>query len=172
MRYAGIDSCDLCNGNNIGMSLYVQGCNAHCKNCFNPETWDFNGGKEWTRETESDFLSSVERPYIKRVSFLGGEPLADENIQNVLYLICLIKKMYPDKQIWVYTGFEYEYILNRLKVDETSLQLFSNIDYLVDGRYIDRLHSSTIPFRGSKNQRIINVQESLKQNKIVLYKED
>ena len=172
MRYAGIDKCDLCNGNDIGMSLYVQGCNAHCKNCFNPETWDFNGGKEWTRETESDFLNSVERPYIKLVSFLGGEPLADENIQNVLYLICLIKKMYPDKQIWVYTGFTYEEIISMSKKKPIYKEFLKKIDVLVDGKFILSQRNLDLLFRGSENQRLIDIPKTLKANKIVLFDEE
>ena len=159
MRYAGIDKCDLCNGNDIGMSLYVQGCNAHCENCFNPETWDFNGGEEWTDEIENEFFTFVNRPYIKRVSFLGGEPLAPENIEKVSMLITNLKRMYPEKQIWVYTGYDFKYLKmcipcipsGKLINLETIL---NTIDYLVDGRYVDALHDAALAFRGSSNQII------------------
>lgn len=149
MRYAGIDYCDLCNGNDIGMSLYVQGCDAHCYNCFNPETWDFNGGKAWDKETEKTFFNSIKRPYIKRITILGGEPMSDINITKVLSLVSNIKKLYPQKQIWIYTGFKLDELFNKYNKDN-----FNNVDYIVDGRYVDSLHTRTIPFRGSSNQNI------------------
>lgn len=181
MRYAGIDKCDLCNGNDIGTSLYVQGCNAHCFNCFNPETWSFDGGMEWTEEIETQFIESINKGYIKRISFLGGEPLAEQNLQKISDLITTIKSKYPNKDIWVYTGYEYEDLINKIHSlespipvikDGSATYLFSilkKIDYLVDGRYVDRLRNPALPFRGSENQRIINVQRSLFTNQIVLY---
>lgn len=105
IRYAQIRSLDLSNGEGIGVALFVQGCNFHCKNCFNPETWDFNGGKEWTQEVKNKFLELANRPYIKRISILGGEPLADENIDDVLDLVNKIRHSLPKKTIWLYTGY-------------------------------------------------------------------
>ena len=100
MRYAQIRNMDISNGENIGVSLFVQGCRFKCKNCFNKETWDFSGGKEWTKEIESKFFELIDRPYIKRISILGGEPLADENAEEVLNLIKEIKGRFPTKDIW------------------------------------------------------------------------
>ena len=165
MRYAGIDKCDLCNGLDIGTSLYVQGCHAHCKNCFNPETWDFNGGKQWTMEIEEEFFSYISNPYIKRVTILGGEPLAEENVNFVANLVEKIRNLYPEKCIWVYTGKRFLDVLEALKENnkedffsdtyiDSLARILRTVDYVVDGEYIDELHSSTIPFRGSTNQKI------------------
>lgn len=117
IRYAQIRSLDLSNGEGVGVALFVQGCHFHCLNCFNPETWDFNGGKEWTEETKEKFLRLVDRPYIKRVSLLGGECLAEENLDDVLDLVTEINDRYntshdrirlssPQKSIWLYTGYK------------------------------------------------------------------
>lgn len=163
MKYADIDKCEMCNGNDIGTTLFVQGCPYHCRNCFNPETWDFNGGKEWTEEIEQNFIKSIDKPYIKRVSFLGGEPLANENAAQVLRLISIIKRLYPDKKIWVYSGNIFENL-------KTTYDL-SQIDYIVDGLYMDNLRDVTLAFRGSLNQRIIDVKKSLMTNRTELYKE-
>jgi anaerobic ribonucleoside-triphosphate reductase activating protein len=163
MKYADIDKCEMCNGNDIGTTLFVQGCPYHCRNCFNPETWDFNGGKEWTEEVEQNFIKSIDKPYIKRVSFLGGEPLANENAAQVLRLISIIKRLYPDKKIWVYSGNIFENL-------RTTYDL-SQIDYIVDGLYMDNLRDVTLAFRGSLNQRIIDVKKSLMTNRTELYKE-
>lgn len=177
MRYAGIDRCDLCNGLNIGTSLYVQGCNQHCPNCFNPETWDFEGGKEWNEETKNQFFASLDRPYIKRVTILGGEPLAAENICDVYSIILSIKEKYPDKKIWLYTGktinelnfslafsgligFDYDWYYN---------SIIKLCDVIVDGAYIDELRDLSLPFRGSSNQRLIDVKNSIKAKRVILY---
>lgn len=212
MRYAQIRSMDISNGEGVGVSLFVQGCdrNPHCKNCFNSETWDFNGGKEWTKETKNKFMKLIDRPYIKRISILGGEPLAEQNLDDVLYLIKKIREKYPisqnpnsenigksraledenskeirisfpEKTIWLYTGYnfdllkfqynEFKYTPFAVNADEwlTRWEIISNIDVLVDGEYIDEQKDLTLKFRGSKNQRVIDVKESLKQGKVVLY---
>ncbi len=163
MKYADIDKCEMCNGNNIGATLFVQGCPYHCKNCFNPETWDFNGGKEWTNEVEQEFLEFVSKPYIKRVSFLGGEPLAKENADQVLRIISIIKNKYPNKKIWVYSGNYFENL-------KTMYDL-AQIDYIVDGLFMDNLKDITLAFRGSLNQRIIDVKKSLSTNQTQLLKD-
>lgn len=149
MRYALMRSMDISNGTFVGVSLFVQGCRFHCKNCFNPETWSFNGGKEWTQETKNKFLKLVDKPYIKRVSILGGEPLVEENVDGVVDLMKTIKEMFPDKEIWVYTGYPIEDIKQRGLDD-----VLKYADVIVDGRYIDELRDITIKLRGSKNQRI------------------
>ena len=177
MRYASIRSLDVSNGENIGVSLFVQGCPFMCKNCFNPETWDFNGGKEWTEETEQEFLKLIDRPYIKRVSILGGEPLADKNLDCVLKLIEKIR-LFSDKTIWLYSGYTWEEIwkyelgnvyINNFNADFLRQAIVSKCDVFIDGRYIDSQKDITFKWRGSKNQRVIDIQESLKQNKVVLY---
>ena len=185
MRYAGIDKCDLCNGLDIGTSLYVQGCNRHCLNCFNPETWDFNGGKEWNEETKKQFLALVDRPYIHRISFLGGEPLAYENLPDVYDLVKEIKEKYPNKKIWLYTGYtlgcgvdKQGYLLGDFANADIGWdngllrnQIIRLCDVIVDGAYIDELRNLSLPFRGSSNQRLIDVKETIKNKEITLWKE-
>ena len=163
MRYASIRTFDVTNGNGIGVALFTQGCLFHCKNCFNKETWDLDGGKEWNKEIEDKFIELIERPYIKRVSFLGGEPLLERNIEDLEKLFKRIKDNYPEKKIWLYSGNTYEAILSRNK------ELLSYIDILVDGLYKDELRDLRLPYRGSSNQRVIDVQKSLKESKIILY---
>lgn len=177
MRYAQIRSMDISNGEGVGVSLFIQGCPFHCKNCFNSETWDFNGGKEWTEKTKNKFMELIDRPYIKRVSFLGGECLADQNLDEVLKLVKQIRISFPKKTIWLYSGYSYSEIfrgqssclsqegLNNFKRRE----IISNVDVLVDGEYIDEQKDLSLKFKGSKNQRVIDVKQSLAQNKVVLY---
>lgn len=181
MRYAQIRSMDISNGEGVGVSLFVQGCPFHCKNCFNSETWDFNGGKEWTEETKNKFMELIDRPYIKRVSLLGGECLAEQNLDEVLSLIKEIRISYPEKTIWLYTGYnfdllnskynEYKYTSFAANADEwlTRWEIISNVDVLVDGEYIDEQKDLTLKWQGSKNQHVIDVKQSLAQNKMVLY---
>lgn len=172
MRYAQITPFEICNGKGAGVSLFVQGCHFHCKGCFNKEAWDFNGGKEWAQEIEDKFFELINRPYIKRVSILGGEPLADENVHGVFELITKLKIEFPDKDIWVYTGYQLENIINNsVQNTETTLRkkVVEMCDILVDGRYIEEQKDLTLKFAGSKNQRLIDMQRTLKENKIVLY---
>lgn len=184
MRYAQIRSMDISNGEGVGVSLFVQGCPFHCFNCFNSETWDFNGGKEWTEEIKDKFMKIIDRPYIKRVSFLGGECLAEQNLDVVLDLIKEISISYPEKTIWLYTGFEWDQIMdikviqpifsckdleNKIQNVLKRQEIIKQCDVLVDGEYIDEQKDITLKWRGSKNQRVIDVKQSLAQNKVVLY---
>lgn len=168
MRYSQIIPFDVCNGEGIGLSLFVQGCRFYCKGCFNSETWNFNGGKEWDEEIKNKFFELIGRPYIKRISILGGEPLADENISEIYNLISEIKKRFPNKNIWLYTGYEWNEITTE---PNKRYHIISKCDVIVDGKYIEEQRDITLPFRGSKNQRIIDVKKSLEKNEIVLYKE-
>ncbi len=170
---------DISNGEGVGISLFVQGCNNHCFNCFNPETWDFNGGKEWTEEVENQFLELANKPYIKRISILGGEPLAEENLSDVLRLVNKIRILYPDKTIWLYTGYTWEEIIefdahgySNINDIKRIRQIISQCDVVVDGRYIDSLRDVSLHWKGSSNQRVIDVQKSLKQGEIILYEND
>ena len=183
MRYAQIRSMDISNGEGVGVSLFVQGCPFHCKNCFNSDTWDFNGGKEWTEEIKDKFMKLIDRSYIKRVSFLGGECLADQNLDEVLKLVKQIRNSYPDKTIWLYTGFEWNSLMSKIcqptfpdkdferiiEIHKKRKEIISNVDVLVDGEYIDEQKDLSLKFRGSKNQRVIDVKQSLAQNKVILY---
>ena len=181
MRYAQIRSMDVSNGEGVGVSLFVQGCPFHCKNCFNSETWDFNGGKEWTEKTKNKFMELIDRPYIRRISILGGEPLAEQNLDEVLSLIKEIRILYPEKTIWLYTGYNFDLLKSQYdeykctpfaaSADEwlTRWKIISNVDVFVDGEYIDEQKDLTLKFRGSKNQHVIDVKQSLSQKKMVLY---
>ena len=177
MRYSSMRNLDISNGEGVGVSLFVQGCPFHCFGCFNSDTWDFNGGKEWTEETKNKFLKLIDRPYIKRVSFLGGECLAEQNLNEILSLIQEIRISFPEKTIWLYTGYSYSEIfrgqssclsqegLNNFKRRE----IIKLCDVVVDGEYIDEQKDLALKFRGSKNQHVIDVKQSLAQNKMVLY---
>lgn len=179
MNYAQMRSMDISNGEGIGVSLFVQGCDFHCKNCFNSETWDFLKGQEWNEKTKNQFLKLVEKPFIQRVSILGGEPLHPENVQNVLKIVDEIRVSYPTKNIWLYTGYTWEQIMYPIVTDDLNFErdciikarkeLVSKCDVLIDGRYVDKLRDVSLHWRGSSNQRVINVQETLKQNKIILW---
>lgn len=183
MRYAQIRSMDISNGEGVGVSLFVQGCPFHCKNCFNSDTWDFNGGKEWTEEIKDKFMELINRPYIKRVSFLGGECLAEQNLDEVLKLTQQIRISFPEKSIWLYTGFRIEDIVTRKQYEDIweipndpsniwskRWDIISNyVNVLVDGEYIDKQKDLSLKWRGSKNQRVIDMNQTCIQNKIILY---
>lgn len=143
----------------------MQGCPFRCYNCFNPETWDFNSGKKWTEDIEKQFIKLADKPYIKRVSILGGEPLADQNVQDVLNLVNKIRLLLPDKTIWVYTGYTWEQCLKH----PVRKEIVYKCDIIVDGRYINELRNITLSWRGSSNQRVIDVKQSLRENKVILY---
>ena len=186
MRFASMRNLDISNGEGVGVSLFVQGCDRHCFNCFNPDTWDFNGGKEWTEETKNKFIKLIDRPYINRISVLGGEPLAEQNLDEVLSLIKEIRISFPEKTIWLYTGFRWEELIMydsynsfiplevNLRKDIYELytkrhQIIELCNIVVDGEYIDEQKDLSLRFRGSKNQRVIDVKQSLAKNKVVLY---
>lgn len=153
MRYASIRDFDISNGEDIGVSLFVQGCHFHCPNCFNQSTWDFNGGKEFTIETMRHLIKLMDRPYIKRFTLLGGEPLAPENIETSKEILRVIKETYPNKQIWLFTGYVMENIPDK--------SILKYVDVLVDGPYKHELRDLSLAFRGSSNQRIIKKEEFL-----------
>ena len=155
MRYAKIDSCEITNGKHVGLSLYVQGCDFHCKGCFNQSTWDFNGGREWTRNTEAYLLNLCSRDYIKRLSVLGGEPMHPLNADVVIDIMKKFKVLYPEKEIWMWTGYIYENIPNK------DVLLYA--DYIIDGQFDINQKDLTLEFRGSRNQRLINVKEKEKE---------
>lgn len=163
MRYAQMRTMDISNGEGIGVTLYTSGCRFHCKNCFNSELWDINAGKEWNTEAKEQFLALADHDYISRISILGGEPFIDENLLSLEALVKDIKARYPDKKIWIYSGYSFEELLDR------SYETLKYVDIIVDGRYIDELRDMNLKFRGSSNQRVIDVQESLKQKEVICY---
>ena len=161
MRYAQIRSLDISNGEGVGIALYTQGCRFHCKNCFNSELWDYTKGKEWSFEVEDYLVSLLSRDYVDRISFLGGEPLSDENLEDLDNLLNRIRRECPSKKIWMYTGYTYEAIKDRLSY------ILKNVDVLVDGLYVDELRDLKLEFRGSSNQRVIDVQNTIKCNEVI-----
>ena len=177
MRYAKIEEYEVSNGHLGGQSLYVQGCRFRCPHCFNPETWDFNGGKEWTPEVEDKFIELASRPYIKRISLLGGECLADENLDGVLNLINRFRLLMPEKTIWIYTGFKFgeifrgspSYLSTKVYNNVKRRRIIEQCDVMIDGKYIDLQRNLSLKWRGSENQRVINVKETLQQRKVILY---
>ena len=163
MRYNKIRKMDISDGPGVRVSIFMQGCDFNCKNCFNQETHDFNGGKEFTDETIERVLDLCKEDYVEGLSILGGEPMNPTNIGGTTKLAKAFKERYPNKNLWAWTGYTYE---NYLK-DKTILNY---LDVVVDGQYKDELHDPTLDWRGSSNQRVINVKESLNQNKVVLEK--
>ena len=163
MRYAKIDKFEIVNGEDVGISVYTYGCIFHCKNCFNSELWDLDRGEIWTDDTTDYLISLVKSSNISRVSFLGGEPLLDRNINELKKVLKRLREEFPKIQIWVYSGYTYEQIKDRDLYD-----LLSYIDILVDGRYVDELRDYTLKFRGSSNQRVIDINKSIQQDKIIL----
>lgn len=173
MHYADIKKYDIANGPGVRVSLFVSGCTLHCKGCFNANAWDFNYGKEFTEETIEEILEALNKEYISGITVLGGDPFEPSNQKGVLPLIRRIKKELPDKSIWFFSGyyFDKEILGKMCKENEFTKELISYIDVMVDGRFeIDKL-DITLKFRGSRNQRIINVKESLKQDKVILCEE-
>ena len=166
MKYAQIREMDVTNGNGIGVALFTQGCPYHCKNCFNPETWDFDKGTDWTKETENKIIELLKPEYITRLTILGGEPLIERNIEPLIALLKRVKGIYPDKQVWLYTGGDFEVLEGLYE------EIFQYIDILVDGRYIDDLRDYKLKWRGSSNQRIIDVQASLKSGDVIFSPEN
>lgn len=166
MKYAQIREMDVTNGSGIGVALFTQGCPYHCKNCFNPETWDFDKGTDWTEETENNIIELLKPEYITRLSILGGEPLIERNIAPLTALLKRVKSVYPDKQVWLYTGGDFEVLEGLYE------EIFQYIDILIDGRYIDDLRDYKLKWRGSSNQRIIDVQASLKSGDVVFSPEN
>lgn len=160
MRYNLIRKMDISDGPGVRVSIFMQGCGFHCKNCFNTETWDFDGGQEFTDNTIKEVLDLCGQGHIKGLSILGGEPLHPRNIEGTTMLAKAFKEKYPEKNLWVWSGFKFD-------EDLKGKEVLNYIDVLVDGQYKDELHDFTLKWRGSSNQRVIDVQKSLKENQIV-----
>ena len=171
LNYANIKWYDIANGPGVRVSLFVSGCRNKCKNCFNPETWDFGYGQPFTPEIEEKILKAMEPEYIRGFTLLGGEPFEPENTEVLVPFMRRMRKMYPEKSLWCFTGYDYERdLLTGKKGDhDTVLKLLRCLDVLVDGRFVEELKDLNLRFRGSSNQRIILVKESLKKDEIVLW---
>ncbi len=171
MNYADIKKYDIANGPGVRVSLFVSGCTHHCPGCFNPETWDFNFGKPFDSEVINEIVEALQPGYIHGLSLLGGEPFEYNNQMALLPLLKEVKARFPQKDIWCYTGYDFEKdLLDTMcpKWEETK-QMLSYIDILVDGEFIEAKKDLALRFRGSSNQRIIKVQDSLAANKVIIW---
>lgn len=164
MRYNKIRKMDISNGPGVRVSVFMQGCVFNCKNCFNPETHDFNGGKEFTDETIEHILDLCDKEFIVGLSILGGEPIHPKNIEGTTKLAKAFKERFPKKTLWTWSGFLFDR-------DLKDKEVMKYVDVLVDGQYKDELHDFRLEWRGSSNQRVIDVQKSLKKGEVVLYTE-
>ena len=171
MNYADIKVADVANGKGVRVSLFVSGCTHHCKGCFNSQAWDFNYGKEFTEEDINRIINELDHPYIAGLSLLGGEPLEHVNQKGILPLLKRFKEKFPDKNVWCYSGytFDKDIVGNMFNKWPETKEVMSYIDVLVDGKFEEDKKDLNLKFRGSSNQRIIDVQKSLKENKVILY---
>jgi anaerobic ribonucleoside-triphosphate reductase activating protein len=175
MNYGTIKRCDIANGPGVRTSLFVSGCTHHCKGCFQPETWNFEYGTPYTKETETILLDSLKPSYVKGFTVLGGEPFEPANQRVLVKLLKKIREEYPDLNIWVYTGYLYEELVGLVEGTgrarcEVTDEMLSYLEGLVDGEFMEDKKDISLSFRGSSNQRVINVQESLKEKHIILIK--
>ena len=164
MRYNSIRKMDISNGPGVRVSIFMQGCHFHCKGCFNEETWDFNGGKEFTDETINRVLELASADYIVGLSILGGEPMHPKNIDGTTKLAKAFKEKYPDKSLWAWSGFLYD-------KDLSDKEVMKYLDVLVDGTFKIDLFNPSLKWKGSSNQRVIDVQKSRKAKKVILFEE-
>lgn len=158
MQYAGIIKNDIAAGEGVNVTFFTQGCPKRCEGCHNPETWDFDGGKEFTSDTLNDILFSLSANGVQRnFSIMGGEPMASENLFITAMLINTVREKYPDVKIYLWSGYTYEELLNR--TEQRVEWILNNIDFLIDGPYIQAERDITLAMRGSRNQKIIDMRE-------------
>ncbi len=170
MYFGNIKYYDIANGEGVRTSLFVSGCTHHCKGCFNPETWDFCYGKPYTQETEDEIIKSLDNDFINGLTLLGGEPLEPANQKALLPLVKRVKESFPNKTIWCYSGYllDSELLAPSRANAPWTREFLSYIDILVDGEFKLELKDITLRFKGSSNQRVIDVQKSLKEGKVIL----
>lgn len=161
MNYAAIKKTDIANGPGVRVSLFVSGCRRHCKGCFNSETWNFNYGNLFGKSTMNEILEALDKEYIEGFSILGGEPFENENKETVYNVIRTVKEKFPQKTIWCYSGFCFE------ELAESSRNILELVDVLVDGPFVEEKKNLRLKFRGSENQRIIDVKKSLEKGETV-----
>ena len=155
---------DISNGPGVRVSIFFQGCEFHCKNCFNPETWNFDKGEEFTDEVIEKVLDLCKEDHIAGLSILGGEPMHPKNIEGTTKLAKAFKEKYPDKTIWAWSGFLFdEYVKDK--------EVVKYLDVLVDGQFVDELRNPTLKWKGSANQRVIDIKKSLKNKKVILWED-
>ena len=170
MKYAKIKNTDVANGPGVRVSIFVSGCHHHCEGCFNSEAWDFNYGNDFTEDTIQEIIEAMNHDYITGLSLLGGEPFELINQKGLLPLLKKVKEVYPEKTIWAYSGFLYDE-LKEMDYPETK-EILSLIDVLVDGKFVESLKDPNLYFRGSSNQRVIDMKKTLKSKKIVLHEKN
>lgn len=170
MNYGNIKYNDIANGEGVRVSLFVSGCTHHCKNCFNKETWDFNYGKPFTEKEEDAIIKALAPSHINGLTLLGGEPMEPANQKALLPLVKKVRQLYPNKTIWCYSGylFDKELLSQSRAFCPWTRELLSQIDVLVDGKFVDELKDITLRFKGSSNQRVIDVKQSLATGRVVL----
>jgi len=161
MRYNLVRKMDISNGPGVRVSVFMQGCEFHCKNCFNAETWDFKGGKEFTDETIEAIINLCKQEHITGLSILGGEPMHPVNIEGTTELARVFKEESPEKNLWIWTGYLFD-------KDLKGKEVLNYADVIVDGQYVDDLHDPTLKWKGSSNQRVIDVKKSIESKEVVL----
>ncbi|MCH5211273.1 MAG: anaerobic ribonucleoside-triphosphate reductase activating protein [Oscillospiraceae bacterium] len=161
MNYSAIKKNDIANGPGVRVSLFVSGCRRHCKNCFNPETWNFYNGNPFDKNVMDELMRALDREYIAGFTILGGEPFEEENKGTVYHIIRTIRGKFPDKSIWCYSGFTFE------ELKETSINILEMLDVLVDGPFVEEKKNLRLRFRGSENQRLIDMKKTLATGSVV-----
>ena len=177
LYYSGIEPCDVLNGEGFRTVIWVSGCSMGCKGCFNPSTHNPYYGQEYTQETEDYLLECLSKDYIDGITITGGNPLEDYNLDTVLNLVNKIRLLLPNKTIWLYTGYNFQKVMRQLPnlITKENYNMYKRqkiinlVDVIVDGKYIDSQRDISLRWRGSSNQRVVDVQKSLQQNKVVLY---
>lgn len=171
MNFGEIKKCDIANGEGVRVTLFVSGCTHHCRGCFNVETWDFGYGEPFTKEVEDALLEDLAPSYIMGLTLLGGEPMEPENQRALVPFLRRVKERFPEKSIWCYTGYTYDTDLAEggKVFCEVTKEMLSLMDVLVDGEFVESLKDIRLVFKGSSNQRIINLKESLEKGEVVLY---
>ena len=173
MNYAGIKYCDIANGLGCRTVLFVSGCRNACKGCFQPQTWDFHYGEPFDEKAQEEILHSLEPDYVQGITLLGGEPFEEENQAALVPFMRRVREQYPNKDVWAFTGYIYDkdLIPGGRKYTEYTDELLSMIDILVDGPFMEELKDITLKFRGSRNQRVIDLHKTREQGKVILWKE-
>ncbi len=171
MNYGEIKNCDIANGTGVRVTLFVSGCTNHCKNCFQPQTWDFNYGKKFDEETKEKIYKMLSESYIQGLTLLGGEPFEPENQRELLPFLKEVKRRFPDKNIWAFSGFTYEELTSKGSHPncECTDEILSIIDVLVDGRFVEEKKNLSLRFRGSSNQRLIDMNKTRSEGKVVTF---
>lgn len=181
MNYSAIKYFDIANGEGVRSSLFVSGCRRNCPGCFNAEAFGFSAGDEFTLQVEDEIIASLEAPYVDGLTVLGGEPMEPENQLGLVDFLERVRAAQPSKTIWLYTGFVYETLTGELQPEDpaeargctdVTERLLANVDILVDGPYVDELHDITLRFRGSSNQRVIDLAKTRETGQLTLWQDD